>query len=88
MAEYYRPSRDGMREMLGSPEMLDVLMEYAGQRRDIALSMVSGDGMDNDAFYSSGRIDSKGMARASVYTGNPHGYNACLKDNVLLKAMG
>ena len=88
MADDYKPSREGMRDMLGSPEMLDTLMEYAGQRRDVALSMVSSDGMDNDAFYSSGRIDSKGMARASVYTGNPHGYNACLKDNVLLKAMG
>lgn len=84
----YKASREGMREMLGSQEMLACLSEYAGQTRDRALSMVSEDTMANDAFYSSSRIDSKGMARASVYTGNPHGYNACLKDNVLLKALG
>lgn len=85
----YKASREGMREMLGSSEVLSCLAEYAGQVRDRALSMVSDDdSMVNDAFYSSSRIDSKGMARASVYTGNPHGYNACLKDNVLLKALG
>lgn len=84
----YRPSKEGMRELLGSQEVLGALAEYAGGVRDRALSMVSQDTMDNDAFYSSSRIDSNGMARASVYTGNPHGYNACLKDNVLLKALG
>lgn len=88
MADDYKPSREGMREMLGSQEMLAILSEYAAQTRDRALSMVSEDAMANDAFYSSSRIDSGGMARASVYTGNPHGYNACLKDNVLLKALG
>ncbi|MBO7685583.1 MAG: hypothetical protein J6V72_04325 [Kiritimatiellae bacterium] len=88
MADDYKPSREGMREMLGSQEMLACLSEYAEQTRDRALSMVSEDAMANDAFYSSSRIDSGGMARASVYTGNPHGYNACLKDNVLLKALG
>ena len=84
----YKASREGMRELLGSSEMLEVLTEYANQVRDRALSMVSNDGMQNDAFYSASRIDAKGMARASVYTGNPHGYSACLNDNVLLKAMG
>ena len=84
----YKASREGMRELLGSSDMLAVLTEYAGQVRERALSMVSDDGMQNDAFYSASRIDSKGMARASVYTGNSHGYNACLRDNVLLKAMG
>ena len=88
MADDYKPSREGMREMLGSQEMLACLSEYAEQTRDRALSMVSEDAMANDSFYSSSRIDSGGMARASVYTGNPHGYNACLKDNVLLKALG
>ena len=84
----YKASREGMREMLGSSEVLSCLAEYAGQVRGRALGMVSDDDMQNDAFYSASRIDSKGMARASVYTGNPHGYNACLKDNVLLKATG
>lgn len=84
----YKPSKEGMRELLGSPEVLACLTEYAGSVRDRANAMVSEDAMANDAFYSSGRIDSNGMARASVYTGNPHGYNACLKDNVLLKAIG
>lgn len=85
---YYKPSKEGMRELLGSQEMLACLLEVAGQGRDRANAMVSEDTMANDAFYSSGRIDSNGMARAAVYTGNPHGYNACLSDNVLLKAMG
>ena len=84
----YTPSPEGMRELMGSPAVLAACIEAAGGIRDRALSMVSDDGMVNDAFYSSGRLDSKGMARASCYTGNPHGYNACLKDNVLLKAMG
>lgn len=84
----YVPNRVGMREMLGSPEVLDSLLEAAGEIRDRAVAMVSEDEMDNDAFYASGRIDSKGMARASVYAGNPHGENACLSSNVLLKAMG
>lgn len=84
----YKASREGMRELLGNDEVLAACTEFAGQVRDRAMSMVSEDTMDNDAFYSSSRIDSKGMARASVYTGNPHGYNACLSDNVLLKALG
>lgn len=84
----YKASREGMRELLGSDEVLAACTEFAGQVRDRAMSMVSEDTMDNDAFYSSSRSDSKGMARASVYTGNPHGYNACLSDNVLLKALG
>ena len=84
----YKPSTMGMREMLGSPEVLNACIEGAGKIRDNAMSMISEDEMVNDAFYANGRIDSKGMARASCYTGNPHGYYACLKDNVLLKAMG
>ena len=84
----YKASKEGMRELLGSPAVLDECMQAAGAVRDRAKSMVSEDAMKNDAFYSSGRVDSKGMARASVYTGNPHGYNACLSDNVLLKALG
>ena len=84
----YRASKEGMRELMGSPEILEACMEVAGRIRDDANAMVSEDGMRNDAFYASGRIDSKGMARASCYTGNPHGYNACLRDNVLLKALG
>lgn len=84
----YKASREGMKSMLGSPEVMGPLIEYAGQVRDRANSMVSNDNMVNDAFYSSHRVDSNGMARASVYTGNPHGYNACLSDNVLLKALG
>lgn len=84
----YRPSKEGMRELLGSPEVLAACIEAAGRVRDSAVGMVSEDTMDNDAFYANGRVDSNGMARASVYTGNPHGYNACLKDNVLLKALG
>ena len=73
--------------LLGSPAVNGAVYEAAAQIRERANSMVSRDRMDNDAFYSSSRIDSKGMARASVYTGNPHGYNACLSDNVLLKAL-
>ena len=84
----YKPSREGMRALMGSPEVLAECMDKAGQVRDRAISMVSDDTMRNDAFYSNGKIDSKGMARATVYTGNPHGYNACLSDNVLLKALG
>ena len=84
----YKPSRDGMIEMLGSQGVLDACIEAAGRIRDNALELVSDDDMDNDAFYANGRVDDKGIARASAYTGNPHGYYACLKDNVLLKAMG
>lgn len=84
----YKPSREGMRALLGSPDVLAAVTDKAGQVRDRANGMVSPDTMTNDAFYSTGRIDSKGMARATVYTGNPHGYNACLSDNVLLKALG
>ena len=84
----YRASEGGMREMLGSDGILAACIEGAGEIRDRANEMVSEDTMDNDAFYANGRIDSKGMARASAYTGNTHGYNACLKNNVLLKAMG
>ena len=83
----YVASQEGMRELLGGPEMLDACVRAAGEIRDRALDMISDDKMDNDAFYANGRIDSKGMARASAYTGNTHGYNACLRDNVLLKAM-
>ena len=81
-------NRDGVRVMLGSDGVLAVLKSKADQVRDTANSMVSPDNMDNDAFYSAARVDGKGMARASVYTGSPHGYNACLSDNVLLKALG
>lgn len=84
----YRASKEGMRELLGSSEVLGMCVQAAGAVCDRANSMVSEDGMRNDAFYSSGRVDDNGMARASVYTGNPHGYNACLSDNVLLKALG
>lgn len=84
----YKASREGMCALLGSPDVLAAVTGKADQVRDRANAMVSSDTMTNDAFYSSGRIDSKGMARASVYTGNPHGYNACLSDNVLLKALG
>jgi len=84
----YKASREGMRELLGSDEVLRALAEYAGGVRDRANAMVSSDDMRNDAFYSASTVDSKGMARASVYSGNPHGYNACLSDNVLLKALG
>ena len=83
----YKASREGMRALLGSPEVLAICRDKASQVRDTANAMVSEDKMVNDAFYSSSRIDSNGMARASVYTGNPHGYNACLSTNVLLKAM-
>ena len=84
----YKSSKEGMRELLGSEAVLAAIGECATATRERALSMVSEDTMDNDAFYSNARVDSNGMARASVYTGNPHGYNACLKDNVLLKALG
>ena len=83
----YKSSRDGMRELLGSDEILTACMEAAGRARDRAIEAVSEDTMDNDAFYSAARKDSKGIARASVYTGNPHGYYANLKDNVLLKSL-
>ncbi|MBQ9002191.1 MAG: hypothetical protein IJ087_10090 [Eggerthellaceae bacterium] len=84
----YRPSKEGMRALLGSEGVLAACIGYAGEVRDRANSMVSDDAMVNDAFYASGRVDSNGMARASAYTGNPHGYNACLSENVLLKALG
>ena len=84
----YKASKEGMRELLGSSAVQAIVSEYATQTRDRANAMVSPDTMTNDAFYSSSRVDSNGMARASVYTGNPHGYNACLSDNVLLKALG
>ena len=84
----YEASREGMRELLGSGAVSSAIAQCASNVRDRANSMVSADTMGNDAFYSSSRTDSKGMARASVYTGNPHGYNACLSDNVLLKALG
>lgn len=84
----YKASKDGMREMLGSAAVLAAVSDRADQVRDRANSMVSNDKMSNDAFYSAHRVDSNGMARASVYTGNPHAYNACLSDNVLLKALG
>ena len=81
-------NKDGVRDMLGSDGVMAVLKGKADQVRDIALGMVSEDNLDNDAFYSAARVDDKGIARSSVYTGNPHGYNACLSDNVLLKALG
>ena len=84
----YKPSKEGMRELMGSPTALSACLEKAGEVRDKANAMVSPDSMHNDAFYSAGKVDGKGMARASVYTGNPHGYNACLSNNVLLKALG
>lgn len=84
----YVASRDGMIELLGSSTINGAVAECARNIRDRANAMVSEDTMVNDAFYSSYRVDSKGIARAAVYTGNPHGYNACLKDNVLLKAIG
>ena len=84
----YKASREGMIEMLGSSEVLALLGDIADRARDRAISMVSDDDMRNDAFYSATRLNSKGIAHAVVYTGNPHGYNACLSDNVLLKAIG
>ena len=84
----YVASHEGMIELLGSDTVNGAVAEAARNIRDRANAMVSEDTMVNDAFFSSYRKDSKGMARASVYTGNPHGYNACLKDNVLLKAIG
>ena len=84
----YKASREGMRELLRSDPINAACVKFAGEVRDRAISMVSTDEMDNDAFYATATVDSNGMARASVYTGNPHGYNACLKDNVLLKALG
>ena len=84
----YKASKEGMVALLGSDTINGAVAECASQIRERAISMVSEDKMDNDAFYSSYRIDSKGIARASVYTGNPHGMNACLSNNVLLKALG
>lgn len=84
----YVASQEGMRAMLGDQGVLDACIRAATAISDRANAMVSDDEMVNDAFYANGRIDSKGMARAAAYTGNPHGYNACLRDNVLLKAMG
>ena len=84
----YKASKEGMRELLGSPEVLEACASKAMQVRERANAMVSPDRMDNDAFYSVSRIDGKGMARATVYTGNPHGYHACISNNVLLKALG
>jgi len=84
----YKASKEGMVVLLGSPDILAACVEKANQVRDRANAMVSDDQMTNDAFYAAGRVDGKGMARASVYTGSPHGYNACLSDNVLLKALG
>ena len=84
----YKASKEGMIALLGSAEILGEITRCAEQVCDRANVMVSDDQMSNEAFYSSSKVDSKGMARASVYTGNPHGYNACLSDNVLLKALG
>lgn len=84
----YKASKEGMVELLGSAAVLSAVSSQADQVRNRASSMVSDDKMSNDAFYSAHRVDDKGMARASVYTGNPHAYNACLSDNVLLKALG
>jgi len=84
----YVASHEGMVELLGSDSINAAVAECAANIRDRANAMVSSDTMVNDAFYSSYTKDSKSMARASVYTGNPHGYNACLSDNVLLKALG
>ena len=84
----YVASREGMIELLGSETVNGAVAECARNIRERANAMVSEDKMQNDAFYSSYTKDAKGMARASVYTGNPHGYNACLSDNVLLKAIG
>ena len=84
----YKPSKEGMRELMGSPTALEACREKASQVCGKANSMVSHDSMLNEPFIWSARLDGKGMARASVYTGNPHGYNACLSNNVLLKALG
>ena len=84
----YVASREGMIALLGSDTINGAVAECAAKIRDTANAMVSDDDMRNDAFYSSYHVDSKGMARASVYSGNPHGYNACLSDNVLMKALG
>ena len=84
----YKPSKEGMKALLGSAEVLAIIAERASHACATANAMVSADAMTNDAFMSASRIDDKGFARASVYTANPHGYNACLSDNVLLKAMG
>ena len=84
----YKASKDGMVALLGSKTINGAVAECAKGIRERANAMVSEDAMVNDAFFSSYTVDSKGMARASVYTGNPHGYNACLSDNVLLKAIG
>ena len=81
-------NQQGVIQMLGSPEVQAVLKGKADQVCETAKSMVSPDNMTNDAFYSHGGTSSKGFARAWVYTGNPHAYNACLSDNVLLKALG
>ena len=83
----YKASKAGMINLLGSPTINAAVADCAKQCRERAISMLSEDTMDNDAFCSSYGTDSKGMARATVYTGNPHGYNACLSDNVLLKAL-
>ena len=85
---YYKPNKEGMKELLGSSAVLSVCNDHASETRERAKAMVSDDSMRNDAFYSASRKDSKGIARASVYTGNTHGYNACLANNVLLKALG
>jgi len=74
--------------LLGSDTINGAVAECARTICDRANAMVSSDPMHNDAFYTSYTKDAKGMARASVYTGNPHGYRACLKNNVLLKAIG
>ena len=84
----YKASGAGMKALLGSPEVLAAVTEYAEGVRERAASMVSDDDMKNDAFYMASKIGTSGFARASVYTGNPHGYYATLSDNVLLKALG
>lgn len=89
MAEtVYVPTPGALREVCGMQEVLDACMERAEAICTNANSMVGPDDMRNDPFSFNGRIDSKGMARASCYSSNPHGYRADLEYNVLLKAMG
>lgn len=70
-------NHDGIRELLTSPEMLDVVMEHANR---IASGL--GDGYEVTGYTGSGRVN------ASIKAVSQEAINDNLENNTLLKAIG
>ncbi|MDO5329009.1 MAG: hypothetical protein Q4E88_02760 [Coriobacteriia bacterium] len=84
----FKPNPQGIKQILGSSEMLNACGNAADKICNRANSMATDVHGQGDPYKSARDINQKGFAHGAVYTNSLYGVRDNAKNNTLLKAMG